>query len=588
MLKPKLRPHLVSAVLTSWVLAAPVAVAQEPETPPQPAASPPAGEPPAAEADQDAPPRRPGRGRARRPTIVIAAGTIHPVATPPIENGLIVVRGDRIVAVGKQGEVELPENAVVHSFPTGHVYPGLIDAGTDAFTDRALRADGALDGGVALSDGLFWLGERDDRLVEAGITTAYVAVRSGAQLRGQGAIVRPRADGFDLWEKREQAGVELRMAQGAGPTHPLQRQQQLEALDNLFEGLDDYRKAKTDFDEALQKYDKEFAAWLEFHEKKKDKKGDAPKAEGGEKPPAEKPADAPPTPPAEGEGPGNRRRRGGRPPGGGGNAADGSPEDRSPEDAEQAVAAWLAALTGAAPARAQDPKPAGQEPKPEPAKQDPAAGAAKPGEGGDSAEPKRPTYPKKPPPDPQKDALLDVLDGKLPLRVEAQRADELRAALRLQREHKIPLLVLEQAYGADRLAAEIAEQGATVVLTDLLPDALGATDDKKNPFAGFDPAALPARLDAAGVPFAIASGTARLSPLLPMLAAVAVGRGLAPAAALRAITLTPAEILGVAESTGSLASGKYADVLVTDRPLFATDSRPLLVLARGRTEYQAK
>ena len=57
---------------------------------------------------------------------------------------------------------------------------------------------------------------------------------------------------------------------------------------------------------------------------------------------------------------------------------------------------------------------------------------------------------------------------------------------------------------------------------------------------------------------------------------------------MRAITLTPAEILGVAKDTGSLTRDKLADVIVTDGPLFASDSRLLLVIARGRTEYEAK
>ena len=68
----------------------------------------------------------------------------------------------------------------------------------------------------------------------------------------------------------------------------------------------------------------------------------------------------------------------------------------------------------------------------------------------------------------------------------------------------------------------------------------------------------------------------------------AVAGGLPPAEALRAITLTPAEILGVAKDTGSLQPGKYADVLVTDRPLFQTDSRVLLVLGKGNAEYEVK
>ena len=53
-----------------------------------------------------------------------------------------------------------------------------------------------------------------------------------------------------------------------------------------------------------------------------------------------------------------------------------------------------------------------------------------------------------------------VIDGVMPLRIEAQRVEELRAALRLQRENDVPLIVLEHAYAAGEVADEIAEQGA--------------------------------------------------------------------------------------------------------------------------------
>jgi imidazolonepropionase-like amidohydrolase len=152
----------------------------------------------------------------------------------------------------------------------------------------------------------------------------------------------------------------------------------------------------------------------------------------------------------------------------------------------------------------------------------------------------------------------------------------------MQAQRSIPVLVLEQAYGAMAVAADIARQGASVVLTDVLPISL------PKPYDTFDVTALPAQLHAAGVQFAIATGSARRARLLPLMAAAAIGRGLDAEAALRAITLTPAEILGVGKDTGSLQAGKLADVLVRDRDLFQSDSRTLLVLAKGRTEFEAK
>jgi len=175
-----------------------------------------------------------------------------------------------------------------------------------------------------------------------------------------------------------------------------------------------------------------------------------------------------------------------------------------------------------------------------------------------------------------------VLDGKLPLRVEVHRADELRAALAMQQKRAIPVLIVEQAYGAAECAPQLAERGIAAVLTELLPA------DLPESYEDLDARGLPAKLHAAGVPFAIASGSGRRAAVLPLLAASAIGAGLDRDAAQRAITLTPAEILGIAKDTGSLQKGKLADVLVCDRPLFATDSRVLFVLQEGRTAWEAK
>jgi imidazolonepropionase-like amidohydrolase len=567
--------RLPSIVCLLSALAHAPLVAQEPAPAPPdaPAAAPEAAPDPAGAADAAPAPHR----RARRPAIVIEAGTVHPVAGPAIADGVVVIRGERIVAVGKRGEVELPPNATVRSFPTGHVYPGLIDAATDAFTDVLLRNDAGLDAADALVDVLQRRQDREDALAAAGITTAYVTVATPALLRGQGAIVRPTKDGFEPWTGRERAGVQLRLTGGPGASHALQRQQQQQQADGLFEGLDEFRKARRDHDEARQKYQKEFEEYLAWHRNKNQKDGDKPPAKADATDGA-----APATPPAEGSQPapapgeGRRGRRTGGPP------RDGATD---PHTAELAAAVdTLFALLAQDPPKQDPPK---QDPaKPAPAAGDkqptgqpgaPPAGATKQDEG-----PKRPTWPPPPPPNPQKDVLLRVVDGELPLRVEAHRPDELRAALRLQQERAIPVLVLERAYGAAGMAAAIAASGAAVVLTDVLPGSLPEA------YADYDPVALPARLQAAGVPFALASGSARRAALLPLMAAAAVGGGLDRAAALRAITLSAAEILGVAADTGSLVAGKYADLLVCDRPLLQSDSRVLLVLGRGRTEYEAQ
>lgn len=555
--------HSLLAACWPAVCGAALAIAQEPEaTPPAPST------PPAEHAQEPATPPKP-------PALVIEAGTVHPVAGPVITDGVVVIDGERIVGVGKRGEVEIPAGAIVRSFPTGHVYPGLVDAATDAFTDGPVRNEAGVDAGVAIADVLQRQNDRDDALIAAGITTAYVTVRAPGLVRPQGAIVRPTHDAFTTWTGRAAAAVQMRLTNGPVPSHALQRQQMLQQADALFDGLEEYKKAFADHKEALAKYQKEFDEYLAYHQKKKD--GDKADKKDEAKP-ANPPADAAPTGPPEG-----RRPRGNRPPGGGGGgeppreprAADGGGD----EEFARAVFTLLDAL-------AQDPpkqEPPKQEPKPAPQGQ-PAgtpATADKPAEKKDEA-PKRPTYPKAPVHDPQRDALLAVLDGALPLRVEAHRADELRAVLDMQQKRAIPVLVVEQAYAAAAVAPRLAERGVAAVITDVLPGDLPPMYDE------FEPAALPAKLQAAGVPFAIATGSARRAALLPLMAATAVAHGLDREQALRAITLSPAEILGVAKDTGSLQKGKLADVLVSDRPLLATDSRVLFVVQAGRIEFEAK
>lgn len=592
-----LRSRIVPAFLATWMLSASGPNAQEPS------AEQPNARPERSESGSESPqapsqePRRSRRrsGARRRGLIVLEAGMVHPVSGPPIENGVVVIRGERILAVGRQGELQLPPNTEVLQFPNGHIYPGLIDASTDAFTDAGLQKDGNLNGGSALSEALMWTGDRDDMLAKHGITTAYINVRSPAQVRGQGAVVRPQREGFELWTDREQAALQLLMAVGTGAQHPLQRQAKLTATGKIFDGLEGYRDALEKFDKDLKKYNEEFEKYLNHHRKKNGKGDKAP--EEGEAKPAEgdKPASKPQ--PTEGgrrgRGPGGRRR-----PGGGGRDGGGErPTDLDPDQAaiEQTLATVLALMTNKpedVANRAMDlPRSPelGARVKQDPAPQGKAPQGKEAGEDKKKSDgPKRPKYPKKPRNDPQKDALAKVIDGAIPLRIEAHRVEELRAALRLQRDNDVPQIVLEQAYAAGLVADEIAEQGATVVLTNVMPNALGDAGDRRNPFAKFDLTKLPKQLEDAGVPFAIASGSARLASVLPMMGAAAVGGGISAEAALRAMTLTPAEILGVAEDTGSLTREKYADVLVTDGPLFASDTRVMLVLSKGRKEFERR
>lgn len=92
----------------------------------------------------------------------------------------------------------------------------------------------------------------------------------------------------------------------------------------------------------------------------------------------------------------------------------------------------------------------------------------------------------------------------------------------------------------------------------------------------------PGRLDAAGVKIALTSHG--LSDPDKFLSAVrkAVKRGLAPESALKALTVTPAELFGKSDRLGTLEAGKAANLVVTNGPLFEAKTKVLATWVDGQ------
>ena len=87
--------------------------------------------------------------RADAPGVfAITGGTVHPVSGPEIANGVVIIRGGLIEAVG--ANVPIPADATVIDVKGGHVYPGLIDGQTSlGFPSAAARRGGRGGGGAA-------------------------------------------------------------------------------------------------------------------------------------------------------------------------------------------------------------------------------------------------------------------------------------------------------------------------------------------------------------------------------------------------------------------------------------------------------
>ena len=158
-----------------------------------------------------------------------------------------------------------------------------------------------------------------------------------------------------------------------------------------------------------------------------------------------------------------------------------------------------------------------------------------------------------------KEALGRALRGEIPALFTARREDDLETALRIGREFGLRV-VLADAVEAYLMADRIREAQVPVLVGPVM-ERPGRHETINQ---SFENAAI---LQAAGVPIAFQSGFESYVPKTRVVlfeAAVAVAYGLPDAAALRALTIDSARLLGVDDRLGSLEPGKDADVVLFD------------------------
>jgi imidazolonepropionase-like amidohydrolase len=192
------------------------------------------------------------------------------------------------------------------------------------------------------------------------------------------------------------------------------------------------------------------------------------------------------------------------------------------------------------------------------------------------------------------DAMQSILDGTLPLLVNAEDMRDIRKAVEFCEAQKVKLvLVTSLSAGSPDLAAAaayLAQHKVPVIVGQLyrLPQ---SEDDR------YDlPQEVPAALAKAGVRFAFATFDSAQVRDLPYEAAMAVAYGgLSKEDALKAMTLWPAELWGVADRIGSIEVGKYANLFVatgdpmeprTDVKYVFIEGRSIPLESRQRTLYE--
>lgn len=176
------------------------------------------------------------------------------------------------------------------------------------------------------------------------------------------------------------------------------------------------------------------------------------------------------------------------------------------------------------------------------------------------------------------EAMLPVFDRQQPLIVAANQLTQIQAAVAFALRHKLKLII-HGGYDAELCADLLKQHQVPVIIEGIYRLPLRPGDDYDAAFT------LPQRLRAAGVTYCIAGGGKHATENtrnLPYHAAQAVAFGLPADEALRAITLAPAEILGVADRVGSLDVGKDATLFVADGDILETATHVEHAWIQGR------
>ena len=173
------------------------------------------------------------------------------------------------------------------------------------------------------------------------------------------------------------------------------------------------------------------------------------------------------------------------------------------------------------------------------------------------------------------EALLPIVRGEKPVVLDVASAEDIRAAVDFGEQEKLRI-ILRGAADAWKVAPYLAEKKVPVIFGPVLALPRERFDPYDAPFA------TAAVLAAAGVPFCLQTGAASDVRNLPYQAGMAAAYGLGREAALRAVTLSAAEILGVGALHGSLDVGKVADLVLTDGDILEIRTQVRRLFIAGR------
>ncbi len=179
------------------------------------------------------------------------------------------------------------------------------------------------------------------------------------------------------------------------------------------------------------------------------------------------------------------------------------------------------------------------------------------------------------PRDRELEALVPLVRGEMLGLMRADTARDIRNAVEFAKKENLKVAIVG-GRDAVEAAGVLQKENVPVILGSVysLPSRRDDAYDSRY--------AVPARLAEAGVRFALTSPSPSDTRNLPFEAGMSVAYGLSREAALKAITIRPAEILGVADRLGSIEQGKVADLVVTDGDLLEIRTQVKNVFIAGK------
>ncbi|HXA51925.1 MAG TPA: amidohydrolase family protein, partial [Candidatus Acidoferrum sp.] len=189
---------------------------------------------------------------------------------------------------------------------------------------------------------------------------------------------------------------------------------------------------------------------------------------------------------------------------------------------------------------------------------------------------------------PEYDRALEGLLDSPRILLPGNRAVEIERMLKLSQELKQPTVIYggRETFRPDAIAA-LKKYNAPVLVSMKWPEKARDTDpdetDSMRTLETRDKAAsAPAALAKAGVKFALYSDGLEAARDLQRAVKKAIDAGLSREDALRALTLSPAEIFGVADRVGSIEKGKIGNLVVTRGDIFDDRTKVEMILVDGR------